>query len=77
MTTTSKPTGRQQILVARETAHQILDDEFIDDAVCPDCDCLLEQFYDDQRGNPKYICDNCGVLVQGPVTMLSDMDITK
>jgi hypothetical protein len=60
--------GRQQILVVEEF-FEVKDREL--EGICPDCDCLLEQFYD-ESGNSKYICDNCGTSVRNSVTTIAE-----
>jgi hypothetical protein len=45
--------------------------------LCPDCDSILEEYYDG-HGNCKSYCDNCDSTVVGSMAFTtSDMDIAE
>lgn len=72
-----KMPAQLQLLVEQPSAiENDNDDDALSESACPDCDCLLEQFYD-ESGNSKYLCDNCGIFVSGSAIRQADMDITK
>ena len=62
--------SKQQLAEPVETA------EMSEDCLlCPDCDSILEEYYDGY-GNCKSYCDNCDSTVVGSITFATnDMDI--